>query len=298
MKNKDEFIKNLCNKLMYRIIYCNIDTINETTNYDLLLKYFHKNLLFQYSIILNDYKTIINNKQIGCDNKVIITSLDSWNINHKVGHLDLIIARCSFSEKLNIILDSYHFNNRHKKLIVYSHIGTIDITINNPQKSNIILSPAQMMCLELFENKTIVYTKKILFEKLKEILSLYSDKFITNIIKSLEGSVLCFDDIYIINEDMPESINLIKIFHDINNTNSEIKKFTEIELAHERNDILMANINSRIKQIEESLESLYIYCKDTITLFDVTRVLFDKAIQTMKDKKYIDASLKKITWLE
>ena len=155
-----------------------------------------------------------------------------------------------------------------------------------------------MMCLELFENKTIVYTKDLLFEKLKERLSLYSDKFIRYIIKSLEGTVLCFDDIYIINEDMPEYINLIKIFHDINITGSEIKKFTEIELAHERNDILMANINSIIKQVEHSFETLYIYCKDTITIFDVTRELFDKAIQTMKDKKYIDASLKKITWLE
>ena len=298
MKNRDEFIKNLCNKLMYRIIYCNIDTSIETNNYYLLLNYFRENLLFQYRIILNDYNTITYNKQIGCENKVIVTSLDSWNINHKVGHLDFIITLGSFSEKINTILDSYHFDNCQKKLIVYPHIGTIDITINNPQKSNIILSPAQMLCLELFENRTIVYTKDLLFEKLKERLSLYSDKFITNIIKSLEAAVICFDDIYIINDDMPEYINLIKIFHDINNTSSEIKKFTEIELAHERNDILMANINSRIKQVEESLENLYIYCRDTITLFDVTQVLFDKAIQTMKDKKYIDSSLKKITWLD
>ena len=299
MKNKDEFIKNLCNRFMYRIIYYDIDTGIEKMNYNTLTKYFAKGLLFQYSIILDDFISTVNyTKHVECENKIIVTSLDSWNINHTIGHLDLIISRGSFSEKIKNITDSYHFNNRHKKLIVYPHIGTVDITINNPQKTNIILSPAQMLCFELFENKTIVYTKESLFERLKEPLSLYSDKFIRNIIKSLEETVLCFEDIYIINEDMPENINLIKIFNDINNTSSEIKKFTNIELAHERNDILMANINSRIKQVEESLENLYIYCRDTITFFDVTQVLFDKAIQTMKDKKYIDVSLKKITWLE
>ena len=95
---------------------------------------------------------------------------------------------------------------------------------------------------------------------------------------------------------MPSYINLIKIFNDINNTTTEIKKFIDVELAHERNDILMANINSRIKQVSESLETLYIYCKESIKLFDVTNVLFDKAIQEMIDKKYIDIDGTKIMW--
>ena len=167
----------------------------------------------------------------------------------------------------------------------------------NDSKTNIILSPAQMLCLELFVHKSIVYNKDVLFTKLKNQLSLYSDKFITNIIKSFVGSVLKLEnDIYIINNEMPTYINLIKIFNDINNTTTEIKKFIDVELAHERNDILMANINSRIKQVSESLETLYIYCKESIKLFDVTNVLFDKAIQEMIDKKYIDIDGTKIMW--
>ena len=300
IKNKDMFLKHLCSKLMYRIIYTHINIETEKVNYILLSKYFSQNVLFQYKIILDD-NIASDRYTTECEYKIIITSLDSWNINHTVGNIDKFNINGVFSTKVQKILNNYlqytDVNNIQKKLIVYPHIGMIDITIND-SKTNIILSPAQMLCLELFEHNTIIY-KDILFDKLKNQLSLYSDKFIINIIKSFVGSVLKIEnDIYIINNNMPDYINLIKIFNDINNTGTNIKKFIEIELAHDRNDILIANINSRIKQVDESFDKLYIYCKKIIKSFEVTTVLFDKAIQEMKDKKYIDMDGKKIMWID
>ena len=151
-----------------------------------------------------------------------------------------------------------------------------------------------MFCLELFEDTHMVYCSRILFNKLQKQLN-YPVQFITNIIKSLiEGKVLIEvePNILALNNEMPPSINLIKIFNNINCTATEIMKNTMIELAHSRNDVIMTNIMSILKKQLEPINSmnsdiLYVECKKQIILFDTTKELFDIAIKTMCDKKYI-----------
>jgi hypothetical protein len=185
-------------------------------------------------------------------------------------------------------MNNYNVMSQDQKLLIlYPHLGILDITINIVNQSHIILTPAQMLCLELFEDNSIMYNYEQLFEKTKIQLEQYNDEFIHLIIKSLiQGSVIItINDIYLsMNNDMPLDINLIKIFNSMS-TNKYKEEF--IELAHERNDIIMTNINSKIKHGPIENNELYKYCQSAIKQFDVTEELFNMAIKTMKDKKYI-----------
>jgi hypothetical protein len=303
LKNKDLFLSLLCNKLMYRSVYNKmvynkmIQSI-EDAHFALLQKYFTVGSTNQYNIILNDYKESMS-FQLDDKTRLIITSLDYWTINHKMGHFrkpsekkelnDMI-----FSQSIYEIFEQYNFKNKKRELVLYPHMGSVEITVDNINRSNIILTPAQMFCLELFEDMHMVYCSRILFNKLKKQLK-YTDQFITNIIKSLiEGKVLIEvePNILALNNEMPPSINLIKIFNNINCTATEIMKNTMIELAHSRNDVIMTNIMSILKKQLEPINSmnsdiLYVECKKQIILFDTTKELFDIAIKTMCDKKYI-----------
>ena len=172
-----------------------------------------------------------------------------------------------------------------------------------------------MLCLEIFTNNDIVvndsmvkstirYHYDYMYDSLKTNLSNYSDKFINNIImsfvqcnifKSTHSSMK--ESWFTLNTSLECDIDMIKIFHNINNTALEIIENTMIELAHERNDILMCNINHIVKTQTCDSDTLYSMCKNMIKLFDVTKELYDKAIHTMIEKKYIADDLKKITWV-
>lgn len=315
LKNRDIFVSLLCNKLIYRIVYNITDVDIEKNHSDILNSLFHKKDLYQYNIIMNDYmKSLCFTNGIHTIDdsmwkklQLIITSLDVWRLNHKTGHIRSI-SNCHgvFSHNISKLLRHYETIEQNRKvLVLYPHIGTIDITINNPIPSNVILTPAQMFCLELFENNTIVYNRKVLFEKLKNTLSQYSDRFILNIIKSLlEGGILIEldSDIITLNDTMPRSINIITIFNNINNTAVDIMKETLIELAHTRNDIIMTNIMSIVKKHSEkqNYNTVYKECKESIKLFDVSNELYLIALKTMCEKKYIalnENCLEKVLWI-
>jgi hypothetical protein len=310
-KNKDLVISLLCNKLMYRIIYCTIRSDTEIAYYTILNRFFNKKETYQYYIILNDYTQSQNfmmskaHKSSNENTRLIITSLDSWRFNHKTGHIRQLENTFGiFSKYIYQLLIDYkvlwggysstqsggYITTTNKILILYPHIGSVEITVNNSLRSTIILTPAQMLCLELFENNEMVYYKSALFDKLKEEMLQYSDSFIQSIIKSLvEGSVLIEiePEILSLNDSMPASINLIKIFNNINCTALEIMKDTIVDLAHTRNDIIMTNIMSIVKNNSFDYDKVYEACKKSITLFDTTKELYEIAIKTMCDKKYI-----------
>jgi hypothetical protein len=124
---------------------------------------------------------------------------------------------------------------------------------------------------------------------LKLNMTNYSDDFIKKIIDSLViGNVLIFDtEKYHINHNMEDYIDMIKIFHSINNTNEIIKKEINEELCHDRCDIISTNINHFVKINEMKYNDLYNIVNKNITLFEVKQDLFDKVIENMIKKEYI-----------
>ena len=319
MKNKDEFLKLLCIGLMYRTIYCS-NTTNELLHYDIIVKYFTKKELYQYSVIINDitnsdklinlYNVNCKNKLLDCCNnkKITIISLDCWNINHMIGCVSNININGEFTEILMCMILEYEITHLHSKTLeIYPHLGMIDCNINN---CNVIMNPIHMMCLELF-NKDIMslekYDKTRLLDEMKINLSSYHDKFLINIIESfLIGNIFTYkienDGQYIvINNNLPSNVNLITIFNNIMD-NNVIKINMVEELAHERNDILMTNINSIIKKYESKLNQneLYEKVKENIKTFEINEDMYDIALNIMHRKEYIeidrDRNIIKLVW--
>ena len=309
--NKDEIIKKICNKFIYRIVYTGICYENEVENFNMIRLFFNKKELYQYNVIMDDYIKSVAYTSNYIENienkKLIIASLTSWYINHMTGSMNYNKAEeyGMFSSMLISIMKHHNvFEQNQKNLIFYPHLGYLNITLALEKNCHIILTPAQMLCLELFTQGTkgsSIYSYKYVFDSLKKNLSNYSDRFINNIIQSFIHSniIVCIDNniLLCLNMKFSDDVNLIKIFHKINNTAQEIMENTMIELAHERNDILMCNINHIVKTQQYNRSELYSMCKEMIKLFDVTEDLFNKAIDMMIAKKYIQDDMKKIMWI-
>jgi hypothetical protein len=297
MNNKDEFISHISMKLTERILYTNIDINNEKLHYESLIKIFNnKKLLYKYHTILNDYnisKVFTNNYKFSYPIQIYITSLNSWTINYKSGHTDSIINSNEFTTNLCHMLYKFNNTNISKKLLIYAHIGHVDITIMN---TNIIILPAHMFILELFNKSDVILSYDYIFNIVKVNMNNYSDDFIKKIIQSLiNGNVIKQKDDNItlaINEKSPPHINMIDIFHQFTNYSNFIEKEISINLAHERIDIISANINHYVKQKAYKLDELYTVVKNNIKVFLLTQELFDKTIDRMYKHDYIIADLK------
>lgn len=299
MNNKDEFIAHISVKLTERILYTSVDIKIEQEHYEYLVKIFNnKKILYKYSTILNDYytsKLFNNNVHFSYSTQIYITSLSAWGINYKSGYTDSIINMDEFTTDLCHILYKYNNSNISKKLLVYSHIGYVDITIMN---TNMIVLPAHMFILELFNKKDIVQSYDYVFNIVKTNMNNYSDDFINKMIQSLvNGNVIKHIDDKItlaINEKSPKYINMIDIFHQSTEYKSFIEKEIAINLAHDRIDIISTNINHYIKLNDYSLEELYTIVKDNIKVFSLTKELFDKTIDRMCEYNYIKVELDKV----
>lgn len=305
--NKDEFIMAICQKLMERIIYTYCDNVVELNNFNILQKMFsnssEKSLVLKYNIIYNDYLSSIKLWNSTYENqnnfKIIITSLDAWKINHSLGYSNTIINNEEFTTTLCSKLFQYNVNNSiiKKKLIIYSHLGCVNIEIYNKQ---IYVLPAHMFCLELFVSFDTNLSYDYIKNKVKQNMSNYSDEFINRIIDSLIGPILIKNDdnLYRIKTDIND-INLIEIFYNttISSTINEMKE----ELCHDKIDIIKANINHFIKLTKEiNYESLYSLVNDNIKVFNMNKELFTKAIDILIKDDYInfnDDIFRKIEWV-
>jgi hypothetical protein len=292
MNNKDEFISYISVKLTERILYTKVDIKNEQLHYEYLSKIFNnKKLLYKYHTILNDYyssKLFANNLNFTYYNQIYITSLNSWEINYKSGYTDSIINSNEFTTNLCNILYKYNSANVSKKLNIYAHIGYVDITIIN---TNLIVLPAHMFILELFDKSDIVLSYDYIFNIVKTNMNNYSDDFIKKIIQSLiNGNVIKKIDNNItlaITEKSPKNINMIEITKYLTNYSEYIEKEISINLAHDRIDIISANINHYVKQKKYKLDELFILIKNNIKVFTLTQELFDKTIDRMSKNNYI-----------
>ena len=306
IKNQDEFITAICQKLMERIIYTNIDINIETQHKKILDDTFCNtyHLLLKYNIIMNDY--IESNKYCYDNKKLIITSLDSWKINHSTGYSNNIINSEEFTTSLCNHIFKFNQNNVNlnikKKLIFYPHLGSVEIEIYNRK---IIVLPAHMFCLELFVSFDTNLPFNVIFDRVKMNMSNYTDDFIKSIINSLVGPILIKtkEDQYQIKTDFnSSSINMIDIFHQMNYTKKTIIKKIKEELCHDREHIIMANINHYIKKFEQiNIVDLHDLLEDNIKLFEVDLDLFVQIIFKMKEKEYLeinDNKIKKIVYTD
>ena len=308
INNKDEFIMAISQKLMERIIYTNIDINYEIDHKNCIEKIFmfSKNYLLKYSIIINDY---INSKEYSTNNcNIIITSLDAWKINHSTGYSNTIINNEEFTTSLcNLSFKYNQHNNYHnikKKLIMYPHLGCVEININskNNSKNTIYVLPAHMFCLELFTSPETTLSYDFVFNKVKENMSNYSDDFIKKIINSLINHILIKtpDELLKINNKIDtdiniNDINMIEIFHNMNNTNKIIIKQMKEELCHDKIDIISSNINHHIKKFEQiNIDILYEIIFNNIKLFEVNKDIYMKTINKMIKNDYIELNDNKV----
>jgi hypothetical protein len=189
---------------------------------------------------------------------------------------------------------------------MYPHLGCVEIEINNNNSKNIVyVLPAHMFCLELFVSFDTELPYDIVFNKVKQNMSNYSDEFIKKIIDSLIDTILIKRNDILrvrtnINNDQKGHINIIDIFHSMNNTKNIIIKKLKEELCHDKIDIIISNINHQIKKYEQiNTNTLFEIIMNSLTLFEFNKDLFEKAITKMKNNDYIDIvdnKIKKIDW--
>ncbi len=292
-KNQDEYMMVLCQKLMERCIYSNVDNDLEVYNYNIMDNiYSDKKILYNYNKILKDksnsniYSTPFIN--------FLITSNELWKFNYLTGYTDTIINSEEFTTSICNCIAKYNINetSNNKKLIGYPHIGFVDITILN---SNIIVLPAHMFILEHF-NEVSEFSFKLLFDFTKINMTNYPNEFIFKLFDSLFISKILIknDNDVILNKEylsQNNQINVIEIFNfGLNDKKVEIKKKMDSVLAHERDDIIKTNISHFVKIKDYNIDVLFKEIYDNINLFEVTRDMFNKAVESLIKNDYIITS--------
>ncbi len=287
--NKDEFMMAICQKYMERIIYSEIDNNIENCHYGIMIKHFKndKTLLLKFDTIAGDYNE--SSKLYDNNIKLIITSLDAWKINHSIGYSDTIINTEEFTtilcNKMFKYNDNFKSQNIKKKLIMYPHLGCVEIEIYN---KTLLVLPAHMLCLELFVSFDTHLTYELIFNKVKQSMSNYTDDFIKSIIDSLIGPILIKtnDDSLRIRTDINHT-NMIDIFN--NNIKQNIIEEMKEDLCHSRIDIIKTNINHFVKQFEYiNSDTLYSLVVNNIKIFNCNKQLFEEAINNLIKNDYIE----------
>jgi len=295
--NKDVFISN-CHRLLIQRILSNQTNIDNESS---LIRLFLDNgigLLNIYKLhtVIIDKResdsTLINYHNItgkyNFDN--IVTSYANWDINYNQGYITFnnIITNNTVTNTITTYVLDYqeyyekiHINKR--KLIWLLQYGEVNITYNNIE---IILLPIQLLVLELFNDNERISLNNI---KSQDFFNNYSTKFKDDIINSLiNGKILFFSDIDILELSNSNNIsnNLIDIYLH-NNICKTIFINPDIELAHNREDIIRCLINHHIKIEPKNKNDLYKLIEQKITLFRLTDELFNKALDMLLKLDYI-----------
>jgi hypothetical protein len=287
---------------MERCIYSNIDYDTEYNNYKIISNlYTETRLLYNYNKILSDKK---NSNNYGSDiMKFIITSNELWKFNYSTGYTENIINSEEFTTLICNSILKYNLNEsgNNKKLIGYPHIGFVDITIIN---SNIIVLPAHMFILEQFNDVTEL-SFNILYNLIKLNMKYYPDDYINKIFKSLYTSKILIKNktksSVILNTEylsQNNQINVIDIINNQTNIKTEIKKQLDAVLAHDRQDIIKSNISHFVKIKDYNIDELFNDIYNKINVFELTRDMFNKALECMIKNDYIshDSVIQKIVY--
>jgi hypothetical protein len=249
-------------------------------------------------------KKIVEDANSSCDNilnfnmliknsnmTVLTTSYKNWDINQSEGVITTTILQNMGNTNMGKALRNYKkfYETRYegKRTLFYSlHFGEMDITYMGQQ---LIMLPIQFCVLELYEKLDTINIAQI---KSAPFFLNYSDKFRNDTIYSLiSGGLLKMNGNNIsLSTSGPFKENLIEIFF----TNSDYAMIWQEnktrELAHSREEIIMANINHIVKTRSINRNELYDSIKKAIGLFEVTTDMFDKATDYMTNHRYIETN--------
>lgn len=295
VKFMDLFCKMLEKELIFRIMYHNTKLPIEMINYHCMVNNFSENKFYNYRMILNDFK----NSNV----HTITITPEIWGINTLAGSIGLDILNIfKKSEYINspfmdLMVNEITKEDNLKKYFVHPHLGIVDINFNSElQVTKIILLPIQMLFLQEFETKDIVSGKDF-----KKLISSYENvELITNnIIKVF----LEFDIIHKICDTLhnvfgykinkkyngKSEINLIYRYNELCNTEVVVNEMILKDLAYDRETIVSTLINSILKtSSDNNYRTLYNKCKDSISVFNLNEKIFQKSINDMIIKEYIE----------
>jgi hypothetical protein len=235
-----------------------------------------------------NFNRLIKNNNIDKTLTVLTTSYKNWDINQSEGVITTNILQNMGNTVMGKALRNYKkfYDTRYeeKRVLFYSlHFGEVDITYMGQQ---LIMLPIQFCVLELYNNTDTIDISKL---KSSPFFMNYSDKFRNDTIYSLiSGGLFKTSGSNIILATSGQfKQNLIEIFFTNSDYSNIWQENKNRELAHSREEIIMANINHLIKTHNMSLKELYENIRKSITLFDVTHDMFDKSIQYMILHQYI-----------
>jgi hypothetical protein len=319
VKDKDVFINKYyeyCKTRLMQYIstrtnisgFANIIT-NENHIIDYLVQKYGEKLVYKIKKIVEDAKAsfdnMVNFNMLVKNNNdkvvtVLTTSYKNWDINQSEGVITTTILQNMGNTIMGKALRNYKkfYDSRYegKRTLLYSlHFGEMDITYMEQQ---LIMLPIQFCVLELYEKTDTIDIAQI---KSAPFFLNYCDKFRNDTIYSLiAGGLLKMNGTNIILVTSGQfKQNLIEIFF----TNSDYAMIWQEnksqELAHSREEIIMANINHIIKTCNINQIELYDSIKKAISLFEVTQEMFDKATHYMTNHRYIETNsdnIIKLVW--
>jgi hypothetical protein len=302
IKNQDVFVSKYYHYLIKRLMNYISKNDNifeylelENTIYNKLKIIFNENILYNISKVIRDIKLSYNiNSNFKIQTKtnilsVIITSYNNWDINQNEG----VVSSKILSKNSNTIMGKYlmQYDNFYseyygfeKILNWFPHFGEVNISYMN---QDLKLLPIQFMILEMFDTTNNIKLSDVIKS---ELFINYSNKFITDCINSLVvgGLLKASNDMLTLLESGTFKNNLIEIFFNISDYSDVWEERRTIELMHNREDILKTNINSIVKKKSMNKNNLFQQVKDTIKVFDVDMILFDKTIDHMIKMDYIE----------
>jgi hypothetical protein len=242
--------------------------------------------------IINDMKLSYDiNNDCGYNSTYTPILSPIFDINSSEGYVSSNVINemhYELASRLKTINAKYKKHYAQRDLVWLPHFGEINITFMNKE---IILLPIQFMILELFnDNSTVDIMNCILLKN-------YSYTFRENIVKSFIKSNLLYldNDVYKLNENITFNINLIEIFHECSNILDIWDTNRLIQLEHTHEEITMSQINHLLKKKSYNHQDLYDVLVNNITVFKLTKQIYDKTLEHMIEKDYI---IKKETMYE
>lgn len=302
IKNEDQFMENYHKLLIQRILSNQTNIVNEKIIINELDIAFSLNAGKKSNKVINDYirseEDLKKYKEITKINifDTITTSYANWDINYNQGYItfnsnpDNVTFNANNLVNLKSFIINYQiyykriYTNKRSLLWLLQH-GEIEITFNN---INIILLPIQLLILELYNTKNEFSIDEIY----NQIFFVnYSNKFKEDIVKSLiRGNILhCDNNKLYLNEYNINIIspNLIDVYLNVKTDTESSQINTQVELAHDREDIVKTLINHNLKLRSMDKDILFTDLKDNIKLFNLTPNIYNNAIEKMIKYDYI-----------
>jgi hypothetical protein len=263
--NQDLIIANTTMLLMKRYIYFeNFDKLYENKEYEIMKNILPKNILYKYMKVINDINYNIN---YNFHNMIpIFITKSIWNFDYIKGYKRI------------------YYDNTNVQLFL--HLGEV-ITEFKTDKGvyNIRMLPIhyEIICKPTLNKATLSHYKR------EYIDSIFKQLFENEI---LELSNDYDEELFKVNKNYDRGdLDLIKLSNENLHINNTIDDVIYKEVKLERKEIIMANINSILKQKNENMQvaEIFINIKEKLNrYFDIEQDYYYSVLEEMSNKDYID----------